>query len=382
MAYHKKIIGLLATLILVSFSISITNAQDCNSCETKPAEKKVVMNSAELQNIVEALVRAKRARAMKIRRDHYYRSQYNNRNVAVTPQQPQQQDNSAAKLAELEKMMGLISNQLNAQPADDKNRGELEALKYQMQQEISALKNRPTPTTNPNPPVQITNSYGSDDPNRNNDAAILLLNRQLEEMRNRLKDLDQPVAAQPPVVVNQLPANTPQAPVIVQQPSSPVAPSPNYQDLLVRIAMLENELKRRPTPAANTEVIIKEVTRPVAATPVYNELSYLNNTKRDVFFNHGSPTLLTKANVTLDEVVSLLRMNSRVEVRIKGYASQPGTLTKNNSLSQQRAENVKRYLINKGIGVERIRTEFHGVDYSAVSPEYARRVEIYFVAHP
>jgi hypothetical protein len=45
-------------------------------------------------------------------------------------------------------------------------------------------------------------------------------------------------------------------------------------------------------------------------------------------------------------------------------------------LSLQRTENVKKYLVKKGIHPSRILTQYHGIDYGATKEELARRVEL------
>jgi outer membrane protein OmpA-like peptidoglycan-associated protein len=59
----------------------------------------------------------------------------------------------------------------------------------------------------------------------------------------------------------------------------------------------------------------------------------------------------------------------------KGFASNKGNPVYNQNLSLQRTENVKKYLVKKGIHPSRILTQYM-LDYGATKEELARRVEL------
>jgi outer membrane protein OmpA-like peptidoglycan-associated protein len=56
-------------------------------------------------------------------------------------------------------------------------------------------------------------------------------------------------------------------------------------------------------------------------------------------------------------------------VYLKGFASNKGNPVYNQNLSLQRTENVKKYLVKKGIHPSRILTQYHGIDYGATKEE-------------
>jgi outer membrane protein OmpA-like peptidoglycan-associated protein len=73
-------------------------------------------------------------------------------------------------------------------------------------------------------------------------------------------------------------------------------------------------------------------------------------------------------------------------VRIDGYADPIGSTSANQKLSQQRAQRVKRYLVDRGVPTERIETtgkgetQGGGMDKPA-TPAAPRRVELVILSH-
>jgi outer membrane protein OmpA-like peptidoglycan-associated protein len=101
--------------------------------------------------------------------------------------------------------------------------------------------------------------------------------------------------------------------------------------------------------------------------------------KSEVFFENNSKAITEDQTKHLDETVSILKSTEKIDVYLKGFASNKGNPVYNQNLSVQRTENVKKYLAKKGIHPSRILTQYHGIDYSATSEELARRVEISFL---
>ncbi len=76
-----------------------------------------------------------------------------------------------------------------------------------------------------------------------------------------------------------------------------------------------------------------------------------------VYFDLNVHTLSSEAkNIILQKVVNELNADSRLYVTIKGYTDALGDPTYNLNLSKRRAESVKDFLQNNGIGQSRIRT--------------------------
>jgi outer membrane protein OmpA-like peptidoglycan-associated protein/uncharacterized protein YegP (UPF0339 family) len=74
----------------------------------------------------------------------------------------------------------------------------------------------------------------------------------------------------------------------------------------------------------------------------------------DTHFGYDESTLNQEAKTLLDMDVQSLKENPKINVRMAGYTSAEGTEEINQKLSEQRANTVRDYLIEKGIAPERI----------------------------
>jgi OOP family OmpA-OmpF porin len=77
-------------------------------------------------------------------------------------------------------------------------------------------------------------------------------------------------------------------------------------------------------------------------------------------FEFNSSVLRTSAYATLDKLSSDLKANSSTTVQLDGHASAEGTDEYNMSLSKDRANSVKTYLVNSGIAANRIAVSAYG----------------------
>ena len=77
-------------------------------------------------------------------------------------------------------------------------------------------------------------------------------------------------------------------------------------------------------------------------------------------FEFNSSVLKTSAYPILDKLSSDLKANSSTIVQLDGHASAEGTDEYNMSLSRDRANSVKTYLVNSGIAAGRIATTAYG----------------------
>ena len=80
----------------------------------------------------------------------------------------------------------------------------------------------------------------------------------------------------------------------------------------------------------------------------------------DTHFDFDKFTLTQEAKTLLDKDVQVLKENPETEVRMAGYTSAQGTEDINQKLSENRANAVRDYLIEKGIAPERITTIGYG----------------------
>jgi outer membrane protein OmpA-like peptidoglycan-associated protein len=105
------------------------------------------------------------------------------------------------------------------------------------------------------------------------------------------------------------------------------------------------------------------------------------NLKENVHFMPGSDTLQPYSHGLLNAVAKILLENPDVRVLIVGHTDETGTPEKNQTLSEQRAVSVKRYLVSRGVAAKRMETEGRGQyepiadNTTAEGREKNRRVE-------
>lgn len=96
-----------------------------------------------------------------------------------------------------------------------------------------------------------------------------------------------------------------------------------------------------------------------------------------VFFKTNSAKILPKSFNLLDQVASVLKNYKHLrKVRIEGHTDSVGNKRKNKKLSQQRAESVRDYLVEKGVAAERLLVEGVGPDKPISSNKTARGREM------
>ncbi len=102
----------------------------------------------------------------------------------------------------------------------------------------------------------------------------------------------------------------------------------------------------------------------------------------NVRFASGSAEIQSRYYSDLDNVVTVLKKNSGIEVVIEGHTDSQGSEESNQELSQKRAEAVMGYFVDKGISQERISAKGHGEARPIADNETAagraenRRIEI------
>jgi outer membrane protein OmpA-like peptidoglycan-associated protein/Tol biopolymer transport system component len=79
-----------------------------------------------------------------------------------------------------------------------------------------------------------------------------------------------------------------------------------------------------------------------------------------VFFETNRFNLLTASEAELDHMYSFMRLNSTVKVEIGGHTDNVGPDRDNDVLAENRAQEVKRYLVDKGIAADRISAKGYG----------------------
>ncbi len=106
-------------------------------------------------------------------------------------------------------------------------------------------------------------------------------------------------------------------------------------------------------------------------------------TLQNVAFLSGKTEFETPSVKELDKLVNFMKAHPKYILNISGHTDNVGSETRNRTISQKRANAVKRYLIKKGINKERIKSIGYGEKYPKVdntTPENRkanRRVEVH-----
>jgi peptidoglycan-associated lipoprotein len=96
-----------------------------------------------------------------------------------------------------------------------------------------------------------------------------------------------------------------------------------------------------------------------AATPG-SQQDFVVNVGDRVFFESDSTELSQQSRATLDKQAQWLQMYNRYAFTVEGHADERGTREYNIALGARRAQNVRDYLISRGIDGSRIRTISYG----------------------
>lgn len=137
---------------------------------------------------------------------------------------------------------------------------------------------------------------------------------------------------------------------ICQHPS--VAMAPEAKDL-TDYGRIEDLIKEYTPTETTKEVVVEKYIKIPAAT------WYLYGVK----FAFNRSELLEESYPVLNDAVKLLTVNADLNVQIRGYCDSIGTPIYNDTLSLQRAESVKAYLVLQGIPSSRLSTIGYGLTF-------------------
>ncbi|MFN5621861.1 MAG: OmpA family protein, partial [Flavobacteriales bacterium] len=99
----------------------------------------------------------------------------------------------------------------------------------------------------------------------------------------------------------------------------------------------------------------------------------------NVYFAKGSTKLDAGSVLSLNEIVDILARTPQLKLMVTGFADKSGDPAKNLLLSQQRANEVKQFLIDSGLSADRFITKYYGDRDSREESSNDRRVMVEFV---
>jgi len=79
-----------------------------------------------------------------------------------------------------------------------------------------------------------------------------------------------------------------------------------------------------------------------------------------LIFELGKSVINPKSFPQLDEVVAMMKENTKVVVQLEGHTDNKGNADANLKLSQARVDAVKKYMTSKGINKDRVKTKAFG----------------------
>lgn len=82
-----------------------------------------------------------------------------------------------------------------------------------------------------------------------------------------------------------------------------------------------------------------------------------------VFFDTDKANIKASAEPELNGIVDVMRQNPDLRVEVQGHTDHVGTAAYNQKLSERRANTVMQYLIDKGIGADRLTAVGYGENY-------------------
>ncbi len=101
----------------------------------------------------------------------------------------------------------------------------------------------------------------------------------------------------------------------------------------------------------------KEIEKNLYLVPIeIGQVVQLNN----LFFVQSKPDILPESETELERLYSLMAENPDMEIELKGHTDNQGYFKANMKLSDQRAEAVMNYLIERGVSKKRMKSKGYG----------------------
>ncbi len=88
---------------------------------------------------------------------------------------------------------------------------------------------------------------------------------------------------------------------------------------------------------------------------------------RNILFDFDKSNIKPESYQILDEVTEYLKANADIKMEVQGHTDSVGTAEYNLKLSDRRAASVKKYLVDKGVEADRLKTKGYGLTKPVVS---------------
>ncbi|GAA4497544.1 hypothetical protein GCM10023172_12680 [Hymenobacter ginsengisoli] len=174
-------------------------------------------------------------------------------------------------------------------------------------------------------------------------------------------------------------AESPVVPITVRVSSTAPAPPPLARQPPPAAPARPDTLRLAPVaPVPSVPPAAAPAPITVPAAPALPELGAKPAVLPTVLFKVGTPELLPEAQPALDQLATELKARPALRLRVAGHTDRVGESSKNQRLSEQRAEVVKAYLVKAGVEPARLSTIGYGDKrplYPSPDPRN-RRVEV------
>lgn len=161
-----------------------------------------------------------------------------------------------------------------------------------------------------------------------------------------------------------------------------VLPSKNSSDLptlpVVKVKAQKPQETDKDSLATDSVTAVPVVTPPVIIDSVVIKAkdSKPDLTFPTIYFTFNSIRIESSQIKQTTEILSTLRKNPDIRIDIEGWCDRRGSKEVNIRISLQRAEALKKWLVDRGIPAERITTRGNGIDYQEQEAAKARRTTV------
>jgi len=153
-------------------------------------------------------------------------------------------------------------------------------------------------------------------------------------------------------------------------------PKTDFSRVNSKMAAMQKEIDQLRLELARKESVSQQTVTTSKVTMDINTF-ITKHRQQNIYFGNGSSQLTEAEKSKIQEVAGWLKKYDSLDIIIKGFASNVGSKSTNQALSEGRAIAVRDYIRSIGITADRMSLEPLGVDSSMSDPASARRAEIH-----